>query len=576
MSDYSTENPWIAKREPIVCLWKPDYNRGFISNMNTSLLVDVMCFSDRQLEDYALMMKACGFTGVQVTDMCTAWRHSGSPEFVHDRLKVLANALHKHGMEFSLWTWSAEFSEHGWHDDEVCYVPENGGRAIDDPKVRATFEKYYDIYAEMAPYTDRVIAHYYDPGNLPTMDDVVDFLRLFADKFKAANPGVQICVDTWGSPPEFPDRLVAAGFDDIMLMELPFLPNWSEEGKRARFREGVKALGCGLGSWGWYTTGYEIDQHAMMIVNNRVLADVYKQVREQGDHVMIPSYWSEMDSYHVLNFFSLYAAGHLLTDPDADPDLLLAESAAAVAGGADAVDLLYVLELIRDARSGDTWASYWWTHEEGKYNVMYTKDPADILERATKAKALLEELVAKKLDCAAIPLPVKPWKMMKLMLPHVEQIRRFAEFRIGYKKLEEMYESEGDTEAVHAYLAELWQPMPEYNCIIGLWGQPEAIEQFKMLDAFSKKSGIPLPRVPWKDYYYKRRIMDHLTVISRQQPGEQVFVDDTFYEYGYAFGGAAETKYLVEELVREGALVRREDGKVALANYETTRYDFNI
>ena len=56
--NYSVNNPWIAKREPIVCLWKPDYNRGFVSNMNTSLLVDVMCFSDKQMEDYALMMKA--------------------------------------------------------------------------------------------------------------------------------------------------------------------------------------------------------------------------------------------------------------------------------------------------------------------------------------------------------------------------------------------------------------------------------------------------------------------------------------------------------------------------------------
>lgn len=576
MNSYNKDNPWIAKREPIVCLWKPDYNRGFISNMNTSLLVDVMCFSDRQLEEYALMMKACGFTGVQVTDICTAWRHSGSPEFVHDRLKVLADALHRHGMEFSLWAWAAEFSGHGWHDEDVRYVPENGGRAIDDPAVRATFEKYYDIYAEMAPYTDRVIAHYYDPGNLPTMEDVIDFLRLFADKLKAANPKVQICVDTWGSPPEFPDKLVAAGFDDIMLMELPFLPNWSEEGKRARFRQGVKDLGCGLGSWGWYTTGYEIDQHAMMIVNNRVLKDVYKQVQAQGDHVMIPSYWSEMDSYHVLNFFSLYAAGHLLTNPDDDPDELLAESAAAVAGDENAQWLLYVLELIRDARSGDSWASYWWTHEDGKYNVMRTKDPEEIFYRANKAKAILQELVSIKLDSAKIPLPLKPWQIMKLMQPHVEQILRYAQFRMGYKKLEEMYAAEGDTEAVRAYLAEIWKPIPEYNCIIGLWGQPESVEQIKTLNEFSKKTGIPVPRVGWRDYVYKRRLVDHLTSISRHANGEQYFVDDTFYEYGYAFAGAEETKRLVNELVEEGVLVRNANGQVALANFETTRFDFNI
>lgn len=576
MKKYSVNDPWIGKREPIVCLWKPDYNRGFVSNMNTSLLVDFMCFSDRQLEEYALMMKACGFTGVQVTDICAAWRASGSPEFVHDRLKVFANALHKHGMEFTLWAWAAEFSGHGWHDDDAAYCPEDGKRAIDDPKVRAFFEKYYDIYAEMAPYTDRVIAHYYDPGNLPTMDDVIDFLRLFADKFKAANPNVKIGVDTWGSPPDFPDRLVEAGFEDIMLMELPFLPNWSEEGKRERFRSGVKKLGCELGSWGWYTCEYEIDQHAMMCVNNRVLSDVYRQVREQGDHVMVPSYWSEMDSYHVLNFFSLYAAGHLLTDPDDDPDRLLLESAAAIAGDADAEAFMYVLELIRDARSGDSWATYWWQHEGGKYNMLHADNAEEILERGTRAAQILEELVGKRLDSAKIHFPIKPWQLMKLIQPHVDQIVKYAEFRIGFKKLEEMYAAEGDTEGVRAYLAELWEPVPEHNCIIGLWGQPESIEQFKTLEEFSKRTDIPVPSVGWRDFAYKRRIVDYLASISRQKAGEKAFFDEFYYEAGYAFGGFDETRRLVDELVRDGVLIKREDGNVALAEPSATRFDFNI
>ncbi len=573
---YNINNPWIEKREPIVCLWKPDYNRGFNSNMNTSLLVDVMCFSDRQLEEYALMMKACGFTGVQVTDMCTAWRHSGSPEFVHDRLKVFANALHKHGMEFTLWAWAAEFSGHGWQDEEVFYCPENGGRAIDDPKVRAAFEKYYDIYAEMAPYTDRVIAHYYDPGNLPTMEDTIDMLRLFADKFKAANPNVKICVDTWGSPDTFPDKLVEAGFEDIMLMELPFLPNWSEEGKRARFRKGVKELGCGLGSWGWYTCEYEIDQHPMMSVNNRVLKDVYKQVQSQGDHIMVPSYWSEMDSYHVLNFFSLYAAGHLLINPDDDPDKLLSESAALVAGEENAADFLYVLELIRDARSGDTWATYWWTHEGGKHNVLFNSDPVDIRTRAAKSLEILDRLVKAKTDCASVNLPLKPWQIMKLMMPHVEQIRHYAEFRIGFSEMEKMYEAEGASDNVRAKMAEIWKPVPEFNCIIGMWGQVESIEMLKMLNSFSEKTGIPVPRVGWFDYYHKRRLVDYLTSMTRQDRGQRIFRDKCYYEGGIGFGGYDETKYLVGELIREGVLIENEKGEVALANENAVKYDFNI
>ena len=94
MSKYSEKQPWIAEREATVCMWKPDYNRGYINNMNTSLLVDVVNFSNRQLEAYVKMLKACGFTGIQVTDICSAWRGSGSWERVHDCFKTIAYAAH--------------------------------------------------------------------------------------------------------------------------------------------------------------------------------------------------------------------------------------------------------------------------------------------------------------------------------------------------------------------------------------------------------------------------------------------------------------------------------------------------
>ncbi len=572
MSNFSINNPWIKNREATVCLWKYDYIRGFTSNMQTSLLNDFMCFSDKQFEEYALMMKACGFTGVQITDMCSAWRPSGSPEFFHDRMRVFADALHRHGMEFTLWCWAAAFAEHGWHDDDVVYTAADGGLAQNDPKVCAAFDKYYDIYAQAAPFCDRVIAHYYDPGNLTNVEDVLFFLRRFADRFKAANPNVKIGVDTWGSPNDFPDRLVAAGFTDIMLMELPFLPSWREEGKRARFREGVMRLGCDLGSWGWYTCEYESDQRPYMSVNNRVLADVYRQTREQADHVRVPSYWSEMDAYHVLNFFSMYASGHLLINPDADPDVLLAESAECVVGKEKASALLEVLELIRDARSGDTWDSYWWM--EGKFGLRHTDD-ADNLARAEKASELLASLAGDKSLESTIPMPLKAWQVMKLMQPHVEQIKAFARFRLDYAKLEAMYDAKGDCAEVRDYLEAIYTPVPEYNTVIGLWGQPEALEQLKMLREFEAKSGIPVPRRGWRTFTFKRRLVDCLSSFQRACPEKTLWVSKTFYEGGVALG-PDEVTFIANELVRDGVFIENEEGNIALADAEGIRFDFNI
>ena len=174
---YSAKNPWIREREATICTWKLDYNRGYISNMNTSPLIDFMSLSNRQLADYAKMLKACGFTGAQVTDMVSAWRSSGSWELVHDRYKVFADELHKLGMKFTLWVWAANFTGHGWVDDEVVYANANPNEpAYKDERVHKVFDKYYDIYADMAEYSDRVIAHFFDPGELGDMESILHFI----------------------------------------------------------------------------------------------------------------------------------------------------------------------------------------------------------------------------------------------------------------------------------------------------------------------------------------------------------------------------------------------------------------
>ena len=570
---YTEHTPWIAEREATICTWKTDYNRGYISNMTSSLLVDFASMSNRQLADYARMLKACGFTGAQVTDIVTAWRASGSWETVHDRYKVFAAALHALGMKFTLWVWAANFTGHGWVDNDVVYRSADPAvPAWQDPRVHATFDKYYNIYADMAPYTDRVIAHFFDPGELRDMESILYFTKLLADKFRAHNPAVKIGIDTWGAPADYPDRLVKAGMPDLMLMELPFLPTWRESGKRAAFRTGVQALGAELGSWGWYTCDYEIDQLAIMTVNNRVISHVFNQTRAQADHVMPPSYWSELDSYHLLNFFSLYAAGHLLINPDADPDALLYESACYIAGEQNAAKLTAVLELIRDARSGDKWETYW--HAEPDYVLMHGSF-AHVLARCEDAIVSLEFLIAQPEPCDMQPFPVTRRALYRLMLPHLHQICCFARFRVALDALIDMQKDGADSEALQRAVNDLPLDVPEFNCIIGLWGQPEARAARLLTEQFCAKHGLLPPQMcaPLR-HDFKHRLVDLLRVCQRGQK-QPYWIDHTFYEAGIALGTTLGND-LLNELVTEGVLMRRADGKMALANYADYRFDFNI
>lgn len=569
---FSANNPWIKEREISLCGWKVDYNRGFISNMAPSLLTDFWGYSERQLAEYVQMIKSCGYTGMQINDGCCGWRYWGSWEPVYDKVRILSRLLHENGMKLTLWVWAAEFSSHGWHDDEAVYKNENPELpAYDDPKVYATFNKYYDIYAQLAPYVDRVIAHYYDPGRISDVGSVLKFAQLLFSKFRTANPQVKLGIDTWGCPDTFPQDLVNAGMSDVMLMELPFLPGWRAPGKRASFRQGVKDIGCELGSWGWYTVEYETDQTPMMCINDRVLADVYRQTREQADHVMVPSYWSEMDAYHVLNFFGLYAAGQLLIDPERNTDEIMDEAIKLVAGKKNAADLKIVIDYIRDARSGDTWNSYWGNEEE---HIFKTFDYAPIHARSDEAVAAMERLVADRDSYGEVHLPISVHNLYRLMLPHVMQIKQHAQFRVDFAALIARKEGGASKEELQTLVDALPFEIKEYNAWIGLWGQPEARDAYAKVRQFCKDNGLKVPDRGVTKYHYKRRMYDHFVTIQRGKD-YQKFNWNLCFENGLAFGAEYQAE-LIDEMVEEGLLVKREDGQVALADWETYRYDFNI
>lgn len=68
--------------------------------------------------------------------------------------------------------------------------------------------------------------------------------------------------------------------------------------------------------------------------------------------------------------------------------MLLREITEMVYGTEHCDTVLSALELIRDARSGDTWTSYWWT-EDGY--VLGGNDPEDIEKRAEQSLAEIKK-----------------------------------------------------------------------------------------------------------------------------------------------------------------------------------------
>lgn len=555
------KEPWIAEREAIVTLWKVNFNRGVFWNDATSLKNDIMSFTEEQLYEYVRMLKYCGFTGVQVTDMCSAWAPEGGYQYVHERLRMLADAAHSLDMKFTLWVWGAQFDDFSWVDNSVVYLPGEYTYAYENPAVLETFDKYYSIYAELADCCDRVIAHYYDPGNLHTTEDVAYFAKMLAEKFYAVNPGIDFGVNTWVNDYAKQELVKSLG-NNITLYENGYHSNPDDY---KSFRSFCAQNGCRLGTWSWGTCEREIDQLAQMNFNPHLLKDVY-QTAVQYDEIMKPAYWSEMDSYHLLNVFSLYCAGQLLIDPSLTPEQLTREVSLAAVGEKYAAEFADVLSLIEEARSGKTWDAYSWDNENYVLKSKYY--PAeDIYERSGKAVELLEEMIACELEANTLPLPIELGELLQLMLPHVKQINAFAKFRMELSGAEELLAGGASKEEVSEKIKLIGEPIPEYNTVIGLWGQVEARAQQELLMEFCGEHELEMPVYPAYDRERKFRIYSEL---AKSQKGKQepvLFYSPT-YQWGLAYGEET-TARLINELTEEGLLKREEDtGAVYLADWE--------
>ncbi len=561
------QEAWIEEREAIIVLWNINYNRGFDLNTDTTLENNIMDYSEEQLYEYVKMLKYCGFTGIQMTEMCSAWAGVGGYEAAHEKMRMMADAAHSLDMNVTLWVWGAEFNGYGWVDESVVYYEEGCDYSKDSEEVVAVFEKYYSIYAQMADCVDRVIGHFYDPGNLHTAEDIAYFSKMLKEKFHAVNPEIDFGISCWV---DIYDKgvFVRELGTDITLYECGHHDN---VGDYETFRKWVANSGCRMGTWAWNTCEMEIDQLAQMHFNMDIIRSVYQTARNY-DSICKPSYWSEMDSYHVLNVFSLYCAGQMLINPDIESDELYQGIAEAAVGSEYAYDFREILSLIQDARSGSSWDTYFWSRED--YILKSDNYPAEsILERCNTYIPVLEEMIEKGVESNSLPLPVSMTQLLQMMRPHLEQIRDYAKFRIAFAELEEQYAQGVDAETLGAKLYEIGNPIDSYNCIVGTWGQVEARAQREMILEFCNNTGVELPIYEELDKQRKDFIYSHLTMYQRGK-SEPIYTAAPYYQFGLAFT-QQETERLVNEMVEDGLLMKTESGEIYLTNWENYKYHFN-
>lgn len=579
---------WIEEREPIITLWNENYPRGFYLSTDVSLEADIMSFSDDQLYDYVRMMQYCGYTGIQVTDMCSSWAGAGGYESVQDKIRVMFEAAHCLGMNTTLWVWGAEFDGYGWTDTSVT-IERTDTNVRDNAEAYEVFNEYYDKYAELADCTDRLIAHFYDPGNLSDSEDIAFYSKLLWSKFSAVNPKVDFGINCWGD--KFDKAVLCRELGSDFTIYEGTIRN--EESGYQEFRSFVNDHGNKLGTWSWNNCEMEIDQLAQMNYNVEIIKSTYLNARDY-DSICKPQYWSEMDSNHMVNIFSLYCAAQLLQNPDLDTYELTEKIAMDAVGPEYESELADILILIQRARSGENWDTYFWSYDN--YILLSDDYPAElILQESEKALADLDEMIAAGVESYSLPMPISMTDLLSLVRPQIQQIHDYAEFRIALDELEMLCEKNADmlavaeetdaegeevdeetlarkafVDTVTAKIAEIGEPIKEYNTVIGSWGQIEARAQQILVREFCEQYNIEVPHYVQYDAMWKYRIRSQFASYQRGN-SEPVMFPAPYYQYGYALGNE-ETERLVSEMVRDGILIRDKSGSVYLADWDNYIY----
>ena len=510
-----SESPWIRYREWTIAPWSPHSVRGMFYNPYADKRMNIYLYDDKRLSEYVEMFDWFGFSGCQLIEACYTYSVFGSIEAAQQWQKTIIKNLRENGQQASLWTWVAEFTAHGWVDTDIVYTPKEGKTAFEDPDVRRSFEKYYDHFANLAPYIDRFFAHFFDPGRLHNYDDVYNYMHLLESKLKAKNPNIELGIDGWAKGGKYLLDWQGKGFDDYTFLTMS-IPHFFTPGEREWLFAEAGKLDMKLGIWGWYTAEYETDQMASMYVNAQLLQKLYLELQNGALKIHPIQYWSEMEAHHLNDIYTMYASGQLLWNPQRPWREILEEFVCGIWGPVNGQKVLSALELIQDVRSGPSWDTYWcWlpTHRVG------TADANDDLRRADNALARLEGLDVDSGFVSKFPLPFPPKTFIELMIPHIKQIRLYSEFRLKVAALEKAAAEGASKETLEKMLTDAWQPVPEFNTWVGVFGAQEIREQKKIVADLRNKYNLTAKDPLWLRYLEADRILQRFRVIQSSLKG---------------------------------------------------------
>jgi hypothetical protein len=453
---YVEREPFIRVREVIsYCPNNPFWN-SMAPELKKKFFMTY--WSEEQLRRHLEMLKAFGFNSLEVSIIPQMARNSGmKSEEWRKRTLFLCRTARELGLSLSQFVWAS--------------VDLNSQRHLDwhKPQERAQLEAQYREQAELAPYVDRVITHWRDPGGPGhgckscTIETAIEMHNTIMAISRAKNPKIRGCFSTWlmnlAPWPGYkgPGQLAASqtldresevafgvtnrGADGISLDKLA-------QPKAADF-DAIAAAGRRAAVWCWYTADVEIEP--ALHVRTDVMQNYFRSLPPQA-HTGLAFHTID-DTCTMLNMPMLYVAGHLMRDPSLDAHKLLEKFVRGFVGEANVPAVVAALRAVEQTRT-----------RSRRYNYIPYVDPPPVLppswlnESTMAVEAALKGLKTVKLAPGfkpALPVTMGPAEYVDELGAHLEAIRQMLAFLKGEAEVKRMKASGATVAQLEAAIAAL-------------------------------------------------------------------------------------------------------------------------
>jgi hypothetical protein len=203
-----------------------------------------------------------------------------------------------------------------------------------------------------------------------------------------------------------------------------------------------------------------------------------------------------------------------------------------------------------------------------KTHRLGTEKPEDDFGRAQDSLTALEKMKTDAKFVPKFPLPFPPATFVQLILPHLEQIKQFAQFRIDVAKIRQSARSGSSPANLTKMVNAAWQPIPELKTWVGTFGQAEATMQEQILQQLAHELTIEVQPPAWLRYRDTDRLRQRIQNVQSHRSKPWVFKTNDPELWAEFYWPPAKGVNRVKKLIEEGLLEKVVDDTYQLSNWQ--------